>query len=261
MDKVLKILLYSLLSTLFFSLVLLAAYLNIRYMNTGLLNSAFALGYCAIFGIGGVVGMVGSFQVGWRKNIAKSLFMFGLSLFVFAATVICRVIISFYNIDANPSILTYGFVYLFYPFLITGAFFFLKSTLGKISTSLIVVTALSILVGIAGFYLGTEYYFPEISDVQYTLYILYHVGDWILIALGLWIIIATLENGFWLGNLVSVGFFLQAAADIVYFYRLTAGTLWNGDIADVLYSSSAYFLSLAVCVVYFTATRSINNGE
>jgi len=87
---------------------------------------------------------------------------------------------------------------------------------------------------------------PDLGLVKNLLNVAYSLGDVLLVALAL----IELRSGHaqkHKGLYLLIGFFLlQAGGDFMFAYRNNAGLYWNGDIADLLFGTSAFLLAVAL---------------
>jgi hypothetical protein len=223
-------------------------------------NFLYNVVYGGIFFVGGGVSVQYAIRYGLRTNLGKMLFYLGLGLLSFWAgniiwvyyTFILKVPVPF------PSLADAAYT-LLYPLMAIGTFYLLKiyQTLitRRVIRDAVIILILSFAV-IFGFFAR-----PDVSEglplIQKIINVYYPFGDVIITSMAL---IALRIGG---GKIhfslyiFALGMVLQTAADLFFTYRNAVGTYWNGDISDLLYTLSAYFISVGI----FEIINSLNQAK
>lgn len=212
-------------------------------------NYLYNLMYGAILFFGSVTAIIYAISYNLKTSLGKMLFFFGLELLFFA---LGNVLWIYYNFILKIEVpygsladIMYGLCYLS---LFIGTYFLIKIYQPLVNKKLLVVTVVNtflVFIIIFGFFIK-----PEITDdlslIQKIITIAYPTSDAVIIAFAL---IALQISG---GRLhyslyiVALGLLFLGVGDLLYTYRVTAGIYWNGDIADLIFTFHAYFLSIGL---------------
>lgn len=135
-------------------------------------------------------------------------------------------------------------------FSIIGVFYALKIYKASISSSKLIVALLAFLAlgAVVTSFIGYPSFSIEegISMNETFFNFFYSISDLVMIALA--ILILTIAGGkIYKGLFIfTVGLLFQVTADIMFAIRDGAGILWQGDISDVMFSTSGFLMSIGV---------------
>lgn len=204
--------------------------------------------YGCLYLIGGVIAIYYSFIFSIRSNLGKLLFFFGAGLLSYEIALLIWV---YYNLALKvavpfPSWADAGFM-IFYPLIFLGTYYLVKIYKTLINFALlrdsIIISLLSL---ILVFGINRPDISTQLPPLQIFINFYYPMGDFITLSLAL---IALRIGG---GKLhpslyiFCIGMLLQAVADIFFTYRTAQEIYWNGDISDLLFTFSAYFMSIGL---------------
>lgn len=199
------------------------------------------------FGLGGFIAARNWHHLGRESNIAKSLLFLSISCYLFA---LAMVIWLYFNVSGvevpYPSIADFVFV-LMGPTLTLTVAYLLKSYETQITKKhwlIALVVFLVFMVAFLKFVID-----PEISAEDGFLAnffnIAYGISDslWTgAIFASLFIVGGKLFRGY---AVILIGLFFLIVGDLVFTARVAEEIYWNGDIADIIYMISAFFLGYA----------------
>lgn len=245
---------------LFFANIVWDLWLYTFPTKTTIWHYLFNLTYGLIYLTGGVVSIAYGFTFGLKSNLGKMLLFLGLGLLTYE---IGSIIWVYYNLVLKvaipfPSFADASYV-LFYPVTGIGCYYLLRLYNSLINKRLIrdsVIIIIISMIATFGFFAKPDLS-AHLSLIQKTINLLYTSGDVILLSMAL---IALRIGG---GKLhpslfiFSCGLFIFSAADFSFIYRNANSTYWNGDIADLLYTSGGYVLSVGL----FEVINSLNHAH
>jgi len=218
--------------------------------KTGDINFIFNLAYSVIFILGAVIALGKKKKFPEDANYRRSLnfYAFGLAFYAIGLFVW-----TYYNLFLRtnvpyPSMADAAFL-LYYPGVILGTIFLVKSFGGKFTVRLVVEGILTFLVffTILYLFLNQTSQGTGVTFGAKFLNIVYPAADSLLTALA--ITILRTEKG--IADHPNILFFVfsfivLAAADTVFSFRSSAGIYWNGDISDLLFAVSGFLTSWGI---------------
>lgn len=246
------------LSLLTFFVACWALYLQLSPDKTTTWNYLYNIGYGLLYFFGAFMGVTGAIRLSTQTNMGKALLYLGLGLGSYGSGL---VIWSYYNIILQveipyPSASDILFLF-FIPLIAAGCL----SALGIVRSQLSRRSALEA-VGI--FIISSLVVFgflnrPDLSrDLPFLtklFNIAYPLGDTILLTLA-YTTVRISGGGMRSGMmLISLGLLFQVLGDMVFAYRTTTETYWNGDIADILFSASAAISSFGMLRLFDSFTQ------
>lgn len=211
-------------------------------------NFLFNLAYAVIYLFGAIIALLKFRQFQGIPKLRKSMLFFSAGMFFYA----CGLIVwTYYNLVLKipipyPSLADVFFL-LYYPGVIFGIYYMIRSFGSEITRKLTVEGVLVFVVFFSLLYvflnqtsLGTSV--PALARL---LNVAYPLADSILITLAITVLrtekgIATHPNILYF----VLAFFLLATADTLFSYRSSTGMYWNGDISDFLFSVSGFITAL-----------------
>jgi hypothetical protein len=232
------------------AIVIFDGFLFLRTDKGGDVNFIFNLAYSIIFILGAVIAFakLKTFKEDANMKLALRFFSFGL---VFYA--IGLFIWTYFNLFLRteipyPSLADAAFL-LYYPGVILGTYFLVKSFGGKFTGKLIFEGVLTFLVffGILYLFLNQTSQGIGVSFGARFLNILYPIADSFLTALA--ITILRTEKG--IADHPNIlyfvfAFIVLAAADTIFSFRSSNGIYWNGDISDFLFAVSGFLTAWGI---------------
>lgn len=244
-------------------LIIFWIFLHKSGLQTSNYNYLYSFLFSLIPLIGGFIGMLKSDIWGrFHSAIGKSIFFFGLGLFLWGAG---SMVWSYYNFVIKnslpyPSLADFGFAPSIF-FWCVGAIFLSKASGARLnfrtSNFAKVFTAIAVIgLPIAAYYLlvkvarGGVIVPDQESLLKVILDIAYPLGDFI--ALMLSVIIFGLSFKYFGGHfkLSIISLLLGLAAmflgDFLFSYTTTAGTFYNGDQGDLLLTFGLFFITFGV---------------
>ncbi|CAN5127196.1 hypothetical protein BH11PAT1_BH11PAT1_0200 [soil metagenome] len=242
---------------LFLLLVIWDIMLQLSPLKTTTANYAYNLGYGVVFIFGSIIGIRGALDLSLKSTIGKALFFLSLALFLYA---IGQGIWAYNNLSSNiaipyPSLADLFFI-LFIPCMGMAVTYiarmFLTSITKKIFLQALFIPILPAIIIFA--FLNTPDLSSHLSLLTKICNIAYPLGDVVLISLA--ILLLRITGGkIYTGILFLIaGLLSQAGADLLFSYRTSSGTYWNGDISDVLFALSSILLSLSIVALLSNVT-------
>lgn len=223
-------------------------------------NYYYNVGYGLIFLFGALLSIIYGKVFGYKTNIGKMLLFFGLGLL---SWVLGLGIWVYYNEVVGvevpyPSWADYaGFTYI-YLFMPIGGYYLLKIYKSLITKNLmrdsIIILILSFLV-IFGLF-SRPVIDGSLPFMENFFNIYYPAGDMLILAL---VLIALRIGG---GKIhpslyiFFIGLLIQVAGDLLYSYRTAQDIYWNGDLSDLLFTFSGYFMSIGIFEIIYNLTQT-----
>jgi hypothetical protein len=226
--------------------------------RTTLWNYLYNASYGALFLGGGIILALYGLIFSLKSNLGKMLLCFGLGLLSFG---IGNMIWIYYNLILKveipfPSWADAAYLML-YPLMFLGCVYLLRIYQSLITKKLlrdsIIISIISFLI-IFGFFAR-----PDISEhttlIQKIINVYYPFGD--VVTLSLALIALRIGGGKMHPSIYifSFGLLLQTAADLLFAYRNAEEIYWNGDISDLLFTCSAYFISIGLFETIHSLTQ------
>ncbi len=221
-------------------------------------NYLYNAGYSLLFFTVGIIALFGVRLHGLSSAVGKELLSIALAMLSYSVGLF---VWCYFNILLRietpfPSIADFFFV-LYIPFLGYGIISLLKA-FGLLYSKRILAETIAIF-GVAAiliFFVGNP---PDLSNeipaFVKSLNIFYLIGDSFLISLGYMLI--RLTGGRIHGSFFFLvgALFAMSAADLLFGYRTSNGTYWNGDITDMLFVLSGFLFGLGVTKIVSSQLR------
>lgn len=216
----------------------------------GDVNFIFNLAYSAVFILGAIFASVNFKKFSGSPDLKRSMLFYGLGMIAYALGLF---VWTYYNLILRvdipyPSLADAAFL-LYYPGVILGTYFLLKSFGGALTSKLIVEGILVMLVLFVSLYLflNQTSLGPDVTTGAKILNILYPFFDSFLVALAITILRTEIGISEHPNILYFVfSFIILAVADTLFSFRQAAGIYWNGDISDLLFAVSGFLTSLGI---------------
>lgn len=236
--------------------VLVAVYDAVLFMlpTKGMdVNFYFNLAYSLIFILGGVFAAIKIKRNGTSPDLKKSMIFFAFAMFAYALGLF---VWTYYNIFLRidipyPSLADIAFL-LYYPGVILGTYFLVKSFGGLITGRLIAEGLIVMVILFISLYLflNQTSLGPAVTYGAKVLNVLYPLFDSFLVALAV-TILRTEKGVSEHPNILYFvfSFILLAIADTVFSFRSAAGVYWNGDISDLLFAISGFLVGIGIISV------------
>jgi diguanylate cyclase len=223
-------------------------YLQLTPDKTTLANYLFNGVYGATFLYGGLLGLFNGLKLGgFRSTVGRSITIISVGLILYALGQYSWLV---YNLVLDsevpyPSIADIFFV-LSMPLFAIGFWLILRMYRTFLSAKMVVQLIIGVVIwsALTALVVGT----PDLSGdlVSRFLNSYYPFGDAVLASLAF----ITFRTG---GGKIDrsilmfvAGMLLLAAGDIVFTFRNNNETYWNGDISDILFAASGFFICLGV---------------
>ena len=169
----------------------------------------------------------------------------------------------YYNVTGSnipyPSLADLFFL-LYYPINLISLYFLARQTKIKWTAGFVINTffVFFILAGISTVFLSNQSI--DFSDplLIITLNLIYPILDALLVAFGLSILRSQRNFGYRYLFYYLFGYVFLGFADIIFAYQTSAGTYWNGNIADLLYATAHMFIALGT---YFLPTIAVKTEQ
>lgn len=213
-------------------------------------NFAFNLAYSLIYFLGAIVAFSRVHKFPSSGNTGKSMIYYGIGMVMYGAGLI---VWTYYNLVAKIDIpypsLADVFFLLFYPGVILGTYYLLKSLGGKITLKLFVEGFIILIVFFITLYLflNQTSLGPGVTGWAKILNILYPFADAFITALAITALrtdIGISEHPYILYFVFA--FIVAASADTIFSFRSAIGVYWNGDISDLLFAISGFLISWGI---------------
>lgn len=245
--------------TIFFTVLLAAVLvwgisLQLNPTHGNMSNYLFNTGYALLYGVGGIVGIIGALYVTTNISMGKSFLYLGLAQLSY---VVGLLIWSYYNVIAKiqvpyPSPADIFFV-LYYPLLAVGCWHLLTMVQSHIHMQhfmeVLAIFFMSAIV-IVGF-ISTPDITSGLSVITRVVNLWYPLGDSLLVAIS-YLAFRAGHAKFQTGILIlMIGLLIQVFADIIFSSRTAAQIYWNGDISDILFALSGWTISFSILNLYF----------
>lgn len=217
------------------------------------INFIFNLAYSGVFIIGAIAALIDIKKFSGTPDLKRSMLFYAMGMAFYALGLF---VWTYYNLVLRvdipyPSLADAAFL-IYYPGVILGTYFLLKSFGGLLTRKLIVE---GLLVMVALFitlylFLNQTSLGPDVTYGARILNILYPFADSFLVALA--ITILRTEKG--ISEHPNIlyfvfSFIILAIADTVFSFRQAAGVYWNGDISDLLFAVSGFLTSWGILSV------------
>lgn len=218
----------------------------------------------AIFFIGGMISIAYSTQFSLKSNLGRMLLFLGLGLLSFwGGSMIWVYYTLFLNVSVPyPSLADLSYC-LVYPCMAIGTIYLLRIYHTLITKELIRDSIIIIILSFAvifGFFARPDIS-AELPFIQRLANVYFPVGDVIVLSIALIAIRANGKKTHPSLYILAFGLAMQAMGDILFTYRAAVGTYWNGDIADLFYTLSAYFTSVGIIEIIHSLNQATTTGE
>lgn len=169
-----------------------------------------------------------------------SFLLYSIGLFIFTT-----LSIEGNGVTPYPSIADVFYI-LFYPLFLVGIFFFLRNYEFSFKKRQVIFSIIAVAVSawVSVYLLGLPG--EGVSTVERVFDYIYIIADTILLSVALFILnIAggSISRGL---SFIIIGIAIQACADFVFAIRLDGEIYIDGDISDLLYALSGYFLAIGI---------------
>ncbi len=223
---------------------------------TGLTNTAFSSWASLVSGFIFLISAIICFKyykkIGDRGGVSNAILWTGIAnLLYFIGSVVWTYYILFENIEIPyPSIadIFYILMPLAYAFA-TGSLLQIYRSSTKPSTWFFAVVVFSILAYVMFVFVGNPEISNELSFWENFFNFSYTLSDSIYVGAGFSLLLIAGGKIYKGITIWVLGMFLITIADILFTYRAATGVVWDGDIADQLYTFSTIIFTYAVILL------------
>lgn len=227
-------------------------------------NYAYVLIYGSSFCVGGVVSVISAVKFGLRSNLGKMMLFIGIGMLIYwIANIIWAYYIIFLQVPIpDPSPVDTAYMIL-YPFGVIGMWYMMKLYQTQITKrfvrdSVIIVSfSFVILFGLLALpSLSINVPFVPKFANAYFLFV-----DSIILSIAIAVLRINGRKSHPSLYIFTLGLVVLIAGEIVYAYRNTVGTYWQGDITDLFFTIGVYFFSIGLIEIisslYQSATTEV----
>jgi hypothetical protein len=191
-------------------------------------------------------------KIGDRGGVSSAIFWTGVSSLLFF---LGSIVWTYYNFIEKielpyPSVADIFYVSMAIAYAIAiGSLLQIYKTSTSLKTWIVSIAVFILLTSVMFFYVGQPEISGELSFWENFFNFAFALSDSIYVGAGVALLIIA-GGKIYKGIMVWVlGMFLITIADIVFSYRSATGELWNGDIADQIYTLSAIIFTYAIILL------------